>query len=250
MVGGLGVTRSFAARATSAAPVGAMRYLPAKVVDEMGELHMSDPGRWTAAALSARFGAPPGAAAAAVTLAVRRQKNGRGKIESCAALAEQWAKLAEPGNTGRRRGRPDHVSAEDTIARSGETNLKPRFSIIDDVYEAVLRREEAEGSVAPSSVEGEAIPADTEAADVRVEEEDSRSEVQRWADALIEDGSSVDSKRKVSYAFIEGGVPNGQARAVWVRDGPSGMLRAATHEERGHLLGKPQAREQKPRRKV
>jgi hypothetical protein len=245
---GLRSSRMLAARA-SLSQAGAMRYLPAKVVDEMGALHLSDPGRWTAAALATRYGAPSDAASAAVTLSVRRQRNGRASVESCTALAEQWARLAEPGNAGRRRsaGPLDQASVKDAIGRAKETSIKPRFAIIDDIYDAVLKREQAAlPSVVAAAAENDESTQEAKA----IEERDERTEVQRWADALIAEGSSVEAKRKVSYLFSECGVPHGHKRAVWVRDGPSGMLRAASNVEREHLTGSPQNREQKPRRKV
>jgi hypothetical protein len=144
-----------------------------------------------------------------------------------------------------------------------ETAVVPRFSLIDDVYEAILRRQEeaavaekggdgasaatvqaAEGEAAAEFVGRSEAESAEEAAEVEV-----LSEMEQWTRGLIADEDNLDVVRKTSYAFIEAGAPPSQSRAVWIRDGPTGKIRAPSDEERAHLLGG-RARELKSRRKV
>lgn len=235
----------------------------------MIELHTSEPARWTAVALATRYGATTEAAAACVSLAGRRgdvtpgatggdelasSSDGPTVEERRKAVAAAWGKLEGPGDVGlRSRGR----SAMD----AGNTEKSPelRFRLIDEVFEAVdagkranLSAEQAaaagddiDSAEAPSAAEADGPP---EGVAENVAETD-KSDLQKWVDELIASGGGEDIKRKTSYAFIEAGVPNTSRRAVWIRDGPTGKIRAPTEGERSHLLGE-KARTFKSRRKV
>jgi hypothetical protein len=243
-----------------------MQYLPSKVFDEMAALHDQDPGRWTAVTLAVRYDAPQESVAAALLLAKRGSRNTL--KDQRAKVAQAWATLPESGQAARRR--PDSVSAavysdgvQEKVAY--RKDIKPRFDIIDDIYSAAVDKQLSDmASEKVLAAGGETLVkcsngasrADRESQDQTEMESDvsddtrKKSLAELMVEGLIADDKNVDARRKTSFAFIEAGVPNEQRRAVWIRDGSTGRIRLPTADERSHILGGPQRRFQKPRRKV
>lgn len=260
--------------------------LPPRALEEMLGLAVADPGRWTAAELAARYDAEPAAAAAVVSLARRRRSaaedTNTGRRD---AVARRWADLPAPTMGGRRRtvrGAAEAAEVADAAGRrtsgvEGSGNVLPSFTMVDEVHEAVLRREvqaEAEKAAKAAVVPGRedeekgavggvaATGASADAAgdgsvegnlaidgdEGETEKEAELSATGKWVQSLLAGESHVEVSRKTSYAFIEAGVPETAHRAVWIREGPTGKLRAPTDDERRHLLGG-RARKVKIRRK-
>ncbi len=180
--------------------------VPATVLDEKlrGELrglHESEPERWTATTLAARFGVARENVSAVLRLARLRKEMSDEHLESAKALENAWLEL-EP-----RERRP--ITARPPIpapasAAEGETE--------DD--------EDFEDDEEPDDYVGS-----TETAD--------------WVRGKIAEGK-FETIRKSTFAFIEVGKgSNDENRAVWLRDGSTGLLRAPTKEERRSILRQP-----------
>jgi hypothetical protein len=249
---------------------GRMRYIPAKVMDEMAALQEEDPARWTAVTLAMRYDAPQESVAAALLLSKRSSRASH--ADQRAKVSEAWAKLQDVGHAARRKsdayniGRPDVVANEDG---SRERNyIKPQFSVIDDIYDAAvvqMQKQSAPDTVTAGSKETSAESSEPPSTVHKVQAEQQnqvelpkainvesqiKSPAELMVEELLADETNIDLKRKTSYAFFEAGIPHEQRRAVWIRDGSTGRIRLPSDEERAHLLGGEQRRFQKPRRRV
>lgn len=104
----LGASR--AVRTAAGANAGARSFvMDEKTRSEMRSLHLAEPGRWTAGALAARFGAPVENAAAVVRLARRRPAE---VSEAAARVEAAWIDLSSgPRGRGRAHASPSPVAA-------------------------------------------------------------------------------------------------------------------------------------------
>lgn len=139
--GGNALRAARAAREASTA-AGARAEAGSFVMDEktraeMRALHSAEPGRWTAGALAARFGAPVANAAAVVRLARRRPK---AVSEAAARVEAAWIELA---GGGRGRGRVQTRGAPTSAATAP----------VEMSEEAVAEKEEGDAVGATATAE-------------------------------------------------------------------------------------------------
>lgn len=200
-------TRASFARRGLAAPARAV--LDEKTKSEMRELHAADPTRWTAAALAARFGAPAENAKAIVRLAALRSRVPAADAEAATELERAWTQLGVPQRTSRAR----HARAATTPARPA--SRAP--------------------AVAPA-VEPEAAAEEPDAMETAGGDGVGTTATAEWAREQIELGE-IETMRASTFAFIEVGKGlEDHQRAIWLRDGRTGCLRAPSARERARLL--------------
>lgn len=190
------------------------RYIAQKTKEEIRALHGEDPARWSVASLAARFGAPEGNVAAIVRMGCKR----RGGEEAREALRAAWVRLPEVSASRGTRG------ARDLVGVPG-----PRAGRVESVGVAV--EEEGEESMEEEAVEEE-VEEDVDEAIVE------RSVTAQWVEQLCKT-APLDTPRRTTFAFVEVGKGLEDAqRAVWLREGETGRLRAASDPERGVLMGR------------
>lgn len=168
-----------------------------KVKSEMRELHLSEPKRWTVGTLSARYKAPIENVRGVLRLARLRANLSEERVSKASELENAWNEL-----DGRQFRKTTRVTVPDQV--------------------------ELEAEVEAGKKEGE----DTSGVDVV-----GTTETAKWAREAIERGE-YETTRKSTFAFIEVGKGlSDDDRAVWLRDGESGLLRTpADSAERSRIL--------------
>lgn len=212
-------------------PMAKLRYIPAKMKEELIVLHAESPTRWTASALSARFGVPHDNVSALLGLVTRR-------ADRDAAIERLPRETRDTVTDLRARGCDAWQALPETSApiRSWRHQAPPSKS--DTEMELELQ----------AQMKPEPMPAELRdlAEHVSLEEDDHTSKPRSaWATFLDKrcDGLELDVKRNTSFSFIEVGNDAGVTRAVWIREGATGKIRIADAEERKLLLSEVKVRD-------
>lgn len=198
--------------------------------EEMLSLHEEDRGRWSVTTLSARFRAPRENVEALLKLGRVRNERAKelGRLneeerkkvdEMSEGMVKAWMRLAEvDGGAWKRGGRG--------LAEASE-----------------LAKGEASAVAAAAAGGGGEEQEEEEVGKGEDEEMDvvrKKSRTAEWVEKFCEDAER-DVCRRSSFAFIEVGGKGGDReveRAVWIREGASGVLRVADPKEREVLLEK------------
>lgn len=209
-----------------------LSYIPQKVKDEMAGLHAEDASRWNATTLAARFGAPRENVGMWLRLCklrghAPRRKKRNGEEEK--AIKEMRMKAvaawkALPELAERRR----WVAKPSVIENAGTGKEK-------NVTEGTEEREKVEGD----KDEKDILNVKEESQEEGEKRVLPKSRTAEWVESFCENAPR-DVSRRTTFAFIEVAGKKGEEmeRAVWLREGKSGVLRLARKEERDVLLSK------------
>lgn len=198
----------------------------------MAGLHDEDAARWNATTLATRFGAPRENVEMWLRLCKLRGRASK-KVKRSAqeeeALEEMRTKAVAAW-----KGLPEVMERRRWMA-------KP--SVIEEAGREKDRNktEEAEegAKVDGDEKEKEVVRAEEEAQEEGEQKVLRRSRTAEWVESFCENAPR-DVSRRTTFAFVEVAGKKGEEmeRAVWIREGKSGVLRVARREERDVLLSK------------
>lgn len=227
-------------------------YISSKVKEELISLHMSEPGSWTSSKLAHRFRIPEANVRALLKLSALRPKDDDDALqERRNRVVSAWKNLTEPYARDQRHRQGDTVLTDfgphfQQVAESdmiADENLKHQ-SASEELESFAEKSDTGTGD----SQEAEQVEDDEDFNILRDIEEESvaldreqMSATARWVEQMENDpDQSLDHVRKTTFIFTEVGKGlTNKERAVWIREGATGKLRAASLEERkGYLKGK------------
>ena len=188
-----------------------VRVLDEKSKQEMRELHAEDAERWTPTALALRYSAYTENVKAVLSMASLRSRIPDACAAAAAKLDDTWRELSAaskvPGRTIKHTV-PVQPLPDSQAGTKDETG---------SAQGAVTSTEQSDVSDEAADTVGTSVTAD-------------------WAREQIA-RAEFETVRKSTFAFIEVGKGLEDAqRAVWLRDGRTGQLRAPSARERARLL--------------